>query len=61
LFLQKVEDAIGAGSSYHSEIEGEEGQIYVPAENVIVRNVKLVSKTMTEATAKEVMGEEHAG
>ena len=58
LFLQKVEDAIGAGSSYYWEIEGVEGQVYVPAENVIVRNVKLVSKTMTEAAAKEVMGEE---
>ena len=58
LFLQKVEDAIGAGSSYYWEIDGEEGQIYVPAENLIVRDVQLVSKPMTKNEAKEAMGEE---
>ncbi len=43
--VQKIQECVG-GTSYYEELTGEEGEVRVPAQNIVPIDVVLVSRKM---------------
>ena len=54
---QKIQECIG-GTHFFEELEGEDGQVIVPAENIICTGVEVIHKGMPRKVAEAAMGED---
>ena len=54
---QKIQECIG-GTHFFEELEGEDGQVIVPAENIICTGVEVIHKGMPRNVAEAAMGED---
>jgi hypothetical protein len=54
---QKIQECIG-GTHFFEELEGEEGQVIVPAENIICTGVEVIHKGMPRKVAEAAMGDD---
>ncbi len=57
LTVSKIQECIG-GTPFFEELEGEEGQVIVPAENCICTGVEVMYKSMPRSIAETVLGED---
>ncbi len=57
--VQKIQECVG-GTSYYEELSGEEGEVRVPAQNIVAIDVVLVSRKMTRSEIARAMGDERA-
>ena len=57
LTVSKIQECIG-GTHYFEELEGLEGQVIVPAENVICIGVEVIHKGMPRLIAETALGED---
>lgn len=55
LKIQKYLDVEG-DDNFHTKLEGEEGELYVPVENVVTVGVVVLNSKSSEAECKEAMG-----
>ena len=54
---QKIQECIG-GTHFFEELEGEDGQVIVPAENIMCTGVEVIHKGMPRKVAEAAMGED---